>query len=190
MNRSSPVTLLTNSSVHKNNKLLPGAYDLYGILQITKHTLTLDENVILHIMLIDGATAVTSSITHLRLSKVRKTSLEDKTTHCELRLCTETGTPYPMSKDSCTETVLTSIIGRDSYMETEISTQSKNGQRAHEKEVIILSMRQSLPQVCYRPLRRTITWKSSSENQSGIERLRRRRYTEYAVPITTPSMTL
>lgn len=74
------VTLSTESSASKDNKLLRRAYGPYRILQSTEHTVTVHENDIANITLIHHTTALVETVENPRRSQASITSSKDNQT--------------------------------------------------------------------------------------------------------------
>lgn len=93
-------TLYTESNAEKLNKLLPRADGHLQILQVTEHTLTVDENGVPNTISSDRATPVIRSITQPRHFKVSRASSKDETTLHERDSKRKTGTTSLGSKTS------------------------------------------------------------------------------------------
>lgn len=99
VDRPPHVTLPTDSYADEYSKLLPRAFDPFRILQVTEHSLTVDENGMPNSISIDQATLAERSTNHPRGSKSSKISSENETTLSESNSITETRTTFSRSKD-------------------------------------------------------------------------------------------
>lgn len=148
------VTLPTDSNADIYSTLLPKAYGPFQILQVTEHTLKLDENGISNITSIDCTTTVVQTIQHPHRFKVSKTSSKDKATLYVNYLYMEAGSTPSLLKDAFKKTETTFSRNGDFYTDMRLPTAtqthpdtSKNSM-ADSKETVHGKQRTSLEDNC------------------------------------------
>lgn len=120
------VTVSTDSNADKYNELLLWAYGPFQMLELMKHTLTVNEIDSPNTILIDQATPGKRAIYHPRRTKASKTSSQDKTTLCETNAYTEVWITQPLLEDSRDKTEIFSSIITKSYTKTLTTSPSLN----------------------------------------------------------------
>lgn len=132
------VTLATDSNSDKYSNLLHRGNGSSRILQVIKHTHTVDENGIPNTISIDRPTPVNRSISHPYGSKQSSTSLKDKITLSETDCFTKTGITPQRPNDSMKGTELSTANDNCTKISSEYSYDCLKATKLLSKQTIEL----------------------------------------------------